>query len=87
MAAVRDIVISIKPEHARNIMEGRKTVELRRRFAKGAAVGRWMLIYSSSPDKAIVGAAKLENVRRMAVEPLWRFNLMNESLKKECEKK
>ena len=34
MVATGDIIIiSVKPEHARNIIVGRKTVELRRRFA------------------------------------------------------
>ena len=30
-----EIIISIRPEHVRNIMAGRKTVELRRRFPRG----------------------------------------------------
>ena len=72
MTVAADIVISIKPKHARNIIAGHKTVELRRRFADTSAIGRWMLIYSSSPEKAIIGAAKIENVRRMTVESLWR---------------
>jgi predicted transcriptional regulator len=71
MAAASSIIVSIKPEHARNIIAGRKTVELRRRFADASAIGRWMLIYSSSPEKAIIGAARIENVRRMTVESLW----------------
>ena len=71
MAGASGIIISVKPEHARNIIAGRKTVELRRRFAKEAAIGRWMLLYASSPDQAIVGAARIENVCRMVVESLW----------------
>jgi hypothetical protein len=46
MAAAGDIIISVKPEHAHNIIMGRKTVELRRRFADTSAIGRWMLILS-----------------------------------------
>ena len=73
MAATDDIIIiSVKPEHARNIIVGRKTVELRRRFADTSAIGRWMLIYSSSPEKALIGAVRIANVRRMAVGTLWR---------------
>jgi predicted transcriptional regulator len=72
MAATGDIIISVKPEHARNIIVGRKTVELRRRFADTSAIGRWMLIYSSSPEKALIGAVRIANVRRMAVGTLWR---------------
>jgi predicted transcriptional regulator len=72
MAAMGDIIISVKPEHARNIIVGRKTVELRRRFADTSAIGRWMLIYSSRPEKALIGAVRIANVRRMAVGTLWR---------------
>lgn len=52
-----DIIISIRPEHAQNIMSGRKVVELRRRFPEGVAVGGLLLIYASSPERALMGAA------------------------------
>jgi len=67
-----EIIISIRPEHVRNIMAGRKTVELRRRFPEGLAAGGLMLIYASSPEQALVGAACIENVRRMMPAGLWR---------------
>jgi predicted transcriptional regulator len=77
MAVTGDIIISVKPEHAHNIIVGRKTVELRRRFTDTSAI---VLIYSSSPEKALIGAVRIANVRRMAVGtlegsfklPLWR---------------
>jgi predicted transcriptional regulator len=69
---VRDIIISIRPEHVCNIMAGRKTVELRRRFPEGSAAGRLLFIYSSSPEQALVGAARIEQVRRMTPAGLWR---------------
>jgi predicted transcriptional regulator len=68
----RDIIISIRPEHVRNIMSGRKTVELRRRFPEGLATGCMMLIYSSRPEQALVGAVRIEEVRRMTPAGLWR---------------
>jgi predicted transcriptional regulator len=67
-----DIIISIRPEHAQNIMTGRKTVELRRRFPEGVAVGGLLLIYASSPERALIGAARIEQVRRMTPAGLWR---------------
>lgn len=66
-----EIIISIRPEHVRNIMTGRKTVELRRRFPESLAAGGLMLIYSSSPEQALVGAARIENVTRMKPISLW----------------
>ena len=65
------IIISIRPEHVRNIMAGRKTVELRRRFPEALATGV-LLIYSSSPEQALVGTARIEQVQRMTPEGLWR---------------
>jgi predicted transcriptional regulator len=53
------IIISIRPEHARNIMAGRKTVELRRRFPASVLHGTTMLIYSSTPERALVGAVRI----------------------------
>lgn len=67
-----EIIISIRPEHADNIMAGRKTVELRRRFPEGLAAGGLMLIYASSPEQALVGAARIEGVKRMTPAGLWR---------------
>lgn len=69
---VNDIIISIRPEHVRNIMAGRKTVELRRRFPEGLATGGMMLIYSSRPEQALVGAVRIEQVQRMTPANLWR---------------
>ncbi|NJO56799.1 MAG: ASCH domain-containing protein [Rhodospirillales bacterium] len=67
-----EIIISIRPEHARNIMAGRKTVELRRRFPEALGAGGLMLIYASSPEQALVGAARIETVERMTPAGLWR---------------
>jgi predicted transcriptional regulator len=67
-----DIIISIRPEHANNIMAGRKTVELRRRFPANSLAGGLMFIYASSPDQALIGAARIERVRRMTPAGLWR---------------
>jgi predicted transcriptional regulator len=65
------IIISIRPEHVRNILAGRKTVELRRRFPEGLAAGV-LFIYSSSPEQALVGAVRIEQVERMTPAGLWR---------------
>ena len=72
MSVSSDLIVSIRPQHARNIVAGLKTVELRRRFPVNVVVGRIMFIYSSSPDQAIIGAVQIENVCRMPVKCLWR---------------
>lgn len=72
MGSASDVIISVRPEHARNIVSGRKTVELRRRFPQDRVLGRLMLIYSSSPDQAMIGATVIRSVQRMSVPSLWR---------------
>jgi predicted transcriptional regulator len=68
--ARRDFLVSIRPGHVENITKGRKTVELRRRFSE-AAEGATILIYSTSPTRAIVGSAKIAGVRRLSLKSLW----------------
>jgi predicted transcriptional regulator len=66
-----EIIISIRPAHVRNIMTGRKTVELRRRFPESLEAGV-LFIYASSPEQALVGAVRIEQVKRMTPAGLWR---------------
>jgi predicted transcriptional regulator len=66
------IIMSIRPKHAFDIMSGRKTVELRRRFPERVQMGSLILIYASSPEQRLIGAARIEGVRRMTPAGLWR---------------
>lgn len=67
----RDIVMSVRPIYASKIVDGIKTVELRRRFTKGAATGTVVLIYSSSPVQAIVGYAQIKEVHCLPIRAIW----------------
>lgn len=67
----RDFLVSIRPTHVENIVHGRKTVELRRRFSEHVAPGAVLLIYSTSPTQAIVGSARISGVRRLQLGDLW----------------
>jgi predicted transcriptional regulator len=64
------IMLSIRPEHACNILDGIKTVELRRRFPENAA-GMWLLLYASSSTRALVGAARVHRVHSLPLAQLW----------------
>jgi predicted transcriptional regulator len=68
--ARRDFLVSIRPTHVENIAKGRKTVELRRRFSEDAE-GALILMYSTSPTRAIVGSATIAGVRRLGLKALW----------------
>jgi len=67
----RDVVLSIRPQYSDKILEGKKTVELRRRFPVSAPKGTLAYIYSTSPVRAMVGLADIKAVRRLPVQQLW----------------
>jgi len=64
------ILMSIKPEHVAKIYSGDKVVEIRRKFNK-----KWegcrTTIYSSIPEKAIYGYAKIERVKKDSPQRIW----------------
>jgi predicted transcriptional regulator len=63
----RDILVSIRPVFATKILEGQKSVELRRRFPIQAGAGCRLLIYSSRPVSAVVGFARIKTVLKLPV--------------------
>ena len=68
----RDVVLSIRPKYASRIMAREKTVELRRRFPISAPKGTIAYIYSTSPERAMVGHAEISEVRKLDLEEIWR---------------
>jgi predicted transcriptional regulator len=70
-AAIKcDILISIQPEYANQIMEGCKTVELRRRFVEAVDRDTRLFIYSSNPVGAIIGCARIDKVIKLPVKQI-----------------
>lgn len=67
----KDIILSIKPEYSQQIIAGSKKVELRRRFPKNIPSGTLAYIYSTSPQRALIGIAEIELVAELALEQLW----------------
>ncbi len=67
----RDVVLSIKPHYTDKIMEGLKTVELRRRFPVSAPQGTLAYIYSTSPVMAMVAMAEIQDVLKLPIEKIW----------------
>ncbi|GAN76719.1 ASCH domain-containing protein [Acidisphaera rubrifaciens] len=66
-----DFVISIHTVHARRILSGEKTVELRRRVAR-LRPGTRLWIYETLPVAAVTGYATVVRCDRDAPEELWR---------------
>jgi predicted transcriptional regulator/DNA-binding XRE family transcriptional regulator len=68
----RDVVLSIRPHYTDKILEGVKTIELRRRFPVSAPRGTIAYIYSTSPVRALVGRAEICDVIKLPVQKIWR---------------
>lgn len=82
----KDIVFSIHPQHVDNILAGKKTVELRRRFSSKVSPGTRVLIYSTSPTKALTGVAEIREINQLALSTLWkRYRSVAGIQKKEFE--
>jgi predicted transcriptional regulator len=64
------LLLSLRPRHAQAIIDGRKTVDVRRRRIS-APSGMRVILYATSPVKAIVGTATLLESRVCSVEAAW----------------
>lgn len=65
-----EILVSIKPEYAHQIMSGEKLVEIRKRFSDRWAGSRAVL-YASSPEKALIGEATIRSVTEGDPKEIW----------------
>jgi predicted transcriptional regulator len=68
--SVHSLLLSIRPKYAELIFKGEKTVELRRVKPKITA-GDIVLVYVSSPTKALLGAFEVDKVVESSPESLW----------------
>ncbi len=68
---MRDIVASIHPRHAQAILDGTKTVELRRKiWRSGVEVDR-MYIYETTPTRLIVGHVAVVHTNTLPPGDIW----------------
>ncbi len=65
----RSILISIHPEHVKNILRGVKRFELRRKIPTNV---ERIVIYSTAPESRIVAIAKVEEIIRETPVRLWK---------------
>ncbi len=65
------LFISIKPEFVEKILDGTKVIELRKSAPK-VNRGDLVILYSSSPIKAISGTCKIEEIVTLSPALLWR---------------
>lgn len=72
MTKKTSVLISIKPEFVDLIFSGEKTVELRRVVPKEMSEKSYLIIYSTSPEKCIVGRVRVKKVHKLPVKTLWK---------------
>lgn len=63
-------LLSIRPEFAEAILEGRKTYELRRRLFARDDVER-IVLYASRPTQRVVGEFSVDRILRLEPRKLW----------------
>lgn len=68
----RDVVFSIKPHYSESILNGIKTVELRRRFPAKISSGTLAYIYTTTPVRALTGLAEIEDVIERSPSQIWK---------------
>lgn len=63
-------LISIKPEYVRSILNGSKSIEVRRGPLK-LATGTKLWIYSTSPSKCVEAVVEVRRIARCTPSSLW----------------
>ena len=65
------LLISIKPQYAKKIFEGEKTIELRKSAPQRLDSDSYMLIYVTSPVKELWGVCKIQSIIKNEPEIIW----------------
>ncbi|GAA4256541.1 ASCH domain-containing protein [Dactylosporangium darangshiense] len=71
MTVERTLLLSLRPRFADAILAGTKTIEVRRRPVNASA-GTPIILYASSPRRAVVGTARLSAVHSDDHNTAWR---------------
>jgi predicted transcriptional regulator len=70
-ASSRAVLMSVKPSYANLLVSGAKTIELRKRFPSDLPHGTRIIIYSSSPEMAVIGEVEISQVEKLEIRNLW----------------
>lgn len=65
------LFLSLRPRYADLLLEGHKTVELRR-VRPAAAEGSIVLLYAASPAMTLVGRAEVGQIHVAGLDEIWR---------------
>jgi predicted transcriptional regulator len=64
------VLLSVRPRYANALLAGTKTAEVRRRFPHQSR-GTTLYLYSSTPDRAILGTVQLDEIDRPSADRVW----------------
>ena len=64
------VLLSIKPQYARQIFEGHKRYEYRRSLFKREDI-RHVIVYASAPVKKVIGEFEIQDIMHKDIETLW----------------
>ena len=67
---MKSVLLSVRPRFARSLMTGTKTAEVRRRFPN-LEPGTELFIYSSSPERAVIGTLILNGINQLNIADVW----------------
>lgn len=70
MSDCREILISLAPAYTKAILEGKKTVELRRRRLNVSS-GTRVWLYSKAPTARVEGTARIQRIHEAEPKGLW----------------
>ena len=65
------VLISVKPQYANCLVDGIKTIELRKSFPLDLGTGTKLYIYSSSPEQRVIGDCEIASVEKLTLDKLW----------------
>jgi len=67
-----NILLSVKPEYAEKILEGKKKYEFRRIIFKRNDIQK-VYIYSTSPISKIIASFEIEQILKDSPEKIWKL--------------
>lgn len=67
----RVLLLSVRPRFAQGLLAGTKTAEIRRRFPD-VPERMTVVIYSTSPEKAVLGTMRARRLVRSNAQDIWR---------------
>lgn len=65
------LILSIKPKYADKILDGTKTIELRKSLPKKVGKGSPLLIYVTTPEKSIQAICEIDSIIDSTPNDLW----------------